>query len=625
VALGFDEGTIMIKMGREAPAASMDESGKILYAKQNEIMSTNIRAQLDEHVADAERMQVARKEVGHSEVYPQAVKHSPNGRLCSVVGDGEFTIYLTTGWRNKAFGDASEFVWGRGKGQYAIKEKSLDPKIKIFTDFKETCVFRPDFTAESIYGDGPLLGIRGHDCIAFYDWDNGIFITQIDGISCKDIYWSETGEQVVISGENSFYKLKFNKELVTQMLENHEQIPEEGLEAAFEDAEEVLEKVRTGVWARDCFIYTNSANKLNYCVGTVTETLSHLDRSLYLLGYLPRYHRVILMDKAHAIVAYTLDLSVIEYQTAVLRKDFAAAQQILPQIPEKDRTRVALFLEAQGHKKQALHITLDSDHKFELAIALGDLQLAHDLAEADTDAEHKWKQIADLALASWQFKLTEKAMWKSQDTSGLVMLYTSLGDGEGLQKLGQHALESGRYNVAFLCLLLLGRTHACIDLLIKAKRIPEAAFMARSYAPSRVSSVVAEWKKDLAQTNPKIAKSLADPIEYPNLFPGHPEALDAEKEFRPRDLLVADLPPASQYFKFERNLDRDLIAEVQQLLHSSGAPEAADSPPTQEEDVEPPQDVTPQDVNPPQELQTSEVEPTADTEHVEEPQTTEVN
>jgi coatomer subunit beta' len=54
--------------------------------------------------------------MGHSETYPQSIKHSPNGRLCSVLGDGEFTIYVVgSTWRNKAFGDASEFVWGRGK------------------------------------------------------------------------------------------------------------------------------------------------------------------------------------------------------------------------------------------------------------------------------------------------------------------------------------------------------------------------------------------------------------------------------------------------------------------------------------------------------------------------------
>lgn len=44
VAIGYDEGTIMIKLGREEPVASMDNSGKIIWAKQNEIQTVNIKA-----------------------------------------------------------------------------------------------------------------------------------------------------------------------------------------------------------------------------------------------------------------------------------------------------------------------------------------------------------------------------------------------------------------------------------------------------------------------------------------------------------------------------------------------------------------------------------------------------
>jgi len=42
--IGYDEGTIMIKIGREKPVASMDSSGKIIWAKHNEIQTVNIKA-----------------------------------------------------------------------------------------------------------------------------------------------------------------------------------------------------------------------------------------------------------------------------------------------------------------------------------------------------------------------------------------------------------------------------------------------------------------------------------------------------------------------------------------------------------------------------------------------------
>jgi hypothetical protein len=42
--IGYDEGTIMVKIGREEPVASMDNSGKIIWAKHNEIQTVNIKS-----------------------------------------------------------------------------------------------------------------------------------------------------------------------------------------------------------------------------------------------------------------------------------------------------------------------------------------------------------------------------------------------------------------------------------------------------------------------------------------------------------------------------------------------------------------------------------------------------
>ena len=37
LGIGYDEGTIMIKLGREEPAITMDTGGKIIWAKHSEI------------------------------------------------------------------------------------------------------------------------------------------------------------------------------------------------------------------------------------------------------------------------------------------------------------------------------------------------------------------------------------------------------------------------------------------------------------------------------------------------------------------------------------------------------------------------------------------------------------
>lgn len=63
--------------------------------------------------------------------------------------------------------------------------------------------------------------------------------------------------------------------------------------------------MRTGQWVGDCFLYTNSSSqRLQYYVGGQVMTLCHLDRPMYLLGYLSKEDRVYLMDKQLNIVSY---------------------------------------------------------------------------------------------------------------------------------------------------------------------------------------------------------------------------------------------------------------------------------------------------------------------------------
>ena len=70
-------------------------------------------------------------------------------------------------------------------------------------------------------------------------------------------------------------------------------------------------------------------------------------REMYLLGYIPRDNRLYLGDKELNVVSFSLLLSVLEYQTAVMRRDFETADKVLPTIPREQRTRVAHFLEKQ--------------------------------------------------------------------------------------------------------------------------------------------------------------------------------------------------------------------------------------------------------------------------------------
>ncbi|KAK3749186.1 hypothetical protein QZH41_010375, partial [Actinostola sp. cb2023] len=323
VALGYDEGSMIIKLGREEPAMSMDSNGKIIFAKHSEIQQANLKNMADDDMKDGERLTLAIKDMGSCEIFPQTLCHNPNGRFVVVCGDGEYIIYTAMALRNKSFGSAQEFVWASDSSEYGIRDGS---KIKLFKNFKEKKSFKPEYGADGIFG-GYLLGVRSAGGLSFYDWDSTEMLRRIE-IHPKNIFWADSGELCCISTDDSFFILKYSADNVARALENREEITEDGIEDAFDVQGEIEEIVKTGVWVGDCFIYTNSVNRLNYYVGGEIVTIAHLDRPMYLLGYIPKDSRLYLADKDMNVISYSLLLSVLEYQTAVMRQDFETAKQV---------------------------------------------------------------------------------------------------------------------------------------------------------------------------------------------------------------------------------------------------------------------------------------------------------
>lgn len=51
------------------------------------------------------------------------------------------------------------------------------------------------------------------------------------------------------------------------------------------------------------------------------------------------------------------------------------------------------------------------------------------------------------------------------------------------------------------------KVEECLELLVSAGRISEAAFLARTYLPSAMGDLVTLWKKDLAKVSTKVRNS----------------------------------------------------------------------------------------------------------------------
>ncbi|KAH1114140.1 hypothetical protein J1N35_007518 [Gossypium stocksii] len=261
----------------------------------------------------------------------------------------------------------------------------------------------------------------------------------------------------------------------------------------------------------------------------------HLDRPMYLLGYLASQSRLYLIDKEFNVMGYTLLISLIEYKTLVMRGDLERANEILPSIPKEHHNSVAHFLESRGMTEDALEVATDPDYRFDLAMQLGKLEIAKEIA-TEAQSESKWKQLGELAMSTGKLAMAEECMKHAIDLSGLLLLYSSLGDAEGISRLASLSKEKGKNNVAFLCLFMLGKLEDCLQLLVESNWMPEAALMARAYLPSKVSEIVTIWRKDLNKVDPKAAESLANPQEYPGMFENWKVALDVETRVREKRL-----------------------------------------------------------------------------------------
>ncbi|KAL0568744.1 Coatomer subunit beta' [Marasmius crinis-equi] len=524
VALGYDEGVVVIKLGRDEPTFSMDTSGKLIYTRNHQVLSGNLQTvQLDESspASDGARLPLPTKEIGSTEVFASSIIHSPNGRFVTVVGDGEYITYTALAWRNKSFGNGISFAWAPDNNTYAVLENKL--KLKVYKNFKERggvgMKGSGGFSLEALFG-GPLLGARGNGFVMFWDWETGEIVRRID-VDAKNVYWSGTGSLVAIAADDSFYILRFDRDAYDVKLADGVEVTDEGVEEAFEVVADVQEGIKTAKWIGDCFIYTTGNKRLSYFIGNESYTISPFDTTLYLLGYIPGHNRVYLADKDMNVYGYSLSLNVVEYQTAVLREDMDAAAEILPALPKDQLNKVARFLEGRDLKELALQITTDPDHKFDLSLQLDDLDAALEIVSGvpEIEAEAKWKALGDRALAVWRFDLARTSFEKAGDLSSLMLLLLSTGDRDGLTELAKKAEEKGKNNLAFATLFQLGDANSCVDLLMKTQRAPEAALFARTYAPSQIPKAVDAWQADLnAKGRSKIAAGVAHPKQHPDLF-----------------------------------------------------------------------------------------------------------
>src|ERR1700679_3724116 len=88
VAVGYDEGIVVIKvhlylppflysltlpqLGRDEPTFGMDPSGKLVYTKNQEVLSANLQTMQDDTTPEGTRIPISIKEMGSTEIFATA-------------------------------------------------------------------------------------------------------------------------------------------------------------------------------------------------------------------------------------------------------------------------------------------------------------------------------------------------------------------------------------------------------------------------------------------------------------------------------------------------------------------------------------------------------------------------
>lgn len=88
----------------------------------------------------------------------------------------------------------------------------------------------------------------------------------------------------------------------------------------------------------------------------------------------------------------------------------------------------------QGYKDEALKVTTDPEHRFELSMGLMLLNVACDIAN-ELNHEHKWKLLGDTSLQAWNYRLAIESYRKANDLESLFLIFQASGNASGLSEL----------------------------------------------------------------------------------------------------------------------------------------------------------------------------------------------
>lgn len=499
VAVGYDEGMVVLRLGRDNVLLTMNPNlEKVFYARNNEIKQIMNLTNMDEQ-----------KDFATSDIFPSTIALSTDYKYLAVCGDNEFVVSSALVWRFRASGSAKEFAWGIGD-TFATRE-SRD-SVSIWKNFQNQGKLSLQYDCERIFG-GALLGICCDDVVTFYQWDDQTIVRQID-VKPTGIWWSQFGDVVAIATNDTLFMLQYNSDY----REASDYEPATGSSEAFQLINEIEAKVKGGTWYNDTFFY-NDASTVNFTIGNQVEVIARTDKPLTLVGYGAKTKQVLLCDTDFNFVTYSVPIEVLDFIStaiSIASGDGEDMELDTDSVPDSWKSKLCAILEGLDFLKEAMELADTDDKRFELALKLNDLQSAIEIATKSKSIP-QWRHLTQVAIKLGQIDLLEQALQKSGDENGLLLLKSCKGNKAEMKQFAETSKNTK--NVSFAAYFASGCYDKCIDILLESGRAPEAALMARTYRPDLMEMCAKKWQELLIEKNEKrYADAIALPSQYPNLF-----------------------------------------------------------------------------------------------------------
>lgn len=96
------------------------------------------------------------------------------------------------------------------------------------------------------------------------------------------VYWNEKIQRLALVCDDDTYILKVNQEKIHEYIDKvseGSQQEEDGCEEGFDLVFQIQDKITSGVWLEDVFIYVNNKNKISYNISDKIFPITALNKS----------------------------------------------------------------------------------------------------------------------------------------------------------------------------------------------------------------------------------------------------------------------------------------------------------------------------------------------------------